>query len=132
MKFNEFMEKFAAEIGGQFQEYDTNKSVIIIPLDGGRFQAVLGHMKYSERYRKTGIEFTSKVCEYGKGVNTQELLEENSNFCHAKFVLVDGYVKVEASAFVDYMNEELLKEIITEVAHTADEWEYRLTGQDVH
>jgi hypothetical protein len=132
MKFNEFMEGFANEIGGQFQEYDTNKSVIIIPLEGGRFQAVLGHMKYSEKYRKTGIEFTSKVCEFDKEVNPIELLEENSNFCHAKFVLVDGFVKVEASAFIDFITEELLKEIIVEVANTADEWEYRLTGQDVH
>lgn len=132
MNFNEFMGNFAAEIGGKFQEYDSNKSVIIVPLDGGRFQAVLGHMKYSEKYRKTGIEFTSKVCEYQKNIDLIELLEENSNFCHAKFVLIDGFIKVEASAFIDHLSEELLKEIISEVAHTADEWEYRLTGQDVH
>jgi hypothetical protein len=30
--FNEFMENFADEIGGQFSEYDQSKSVIIVPL----------------------------------------------------------------------------------------------------
>ncbi len=30
MNFNEFMESYANEIGGQFQEYDTNKSVVFI------------------------------------------------------------------------------------------------------
>ena len=50
--FNEFMENFADEIGGQFSEYDQSKSVIIVPLEENRFQAVLGVMKYNEKFKK--------------------------------------------------------------------------------
>ena len=59
--FNEFMERFAEEIDGQFSEYDQTKSVIIVPLEENRFQAVLGVIKYNEKFEKTGIEFSSKV-----------------------------------------------------------------------
>lgn len=132
MNFNAFMEGYALEIGGQFQEYDSNRSVIIFPLKDNRFQAVRGVMKYSERYRRTGIEFSSKVCDFTKELNLEELLRENGQFCHARFVIEDGFVKVEASAFSDNLTDSLLKEIITEVANTADEWEYKITGQDIH
>ena len=132
MNFTEFMESYANEIGGQYSEYDKNKSVIIVPLEDGRFQTVLGIMKHSEKYSKTGVEFTSKVCEFSADINLTELLRENSNFCHAKFVLVDDYIKVEAATFLDNVTDELLKEMIVEVANLADEWEYKLTGLDVH
>jgi len=132
MNFTEFMESYADEIGGQYSEYDKNKSVIIVPLEDGRFQTVLGIMKHSEKYGKTGVEFASKVCEFSGDINLIELLRENSNFCHAKFVIVDDYVKVEAATFLDNVTDELLKEMIVEVANLADEWEYKLTGLDVH
>lgn len=132
MNFNAFMEGYALEIGGQFQEYDSNRSVIIFPLKDNRFQAVKGVMKYSERYRRTGIEFSSKVCDFTDEINLEELLRENGQFCHAHFVIEDGFIKIEASAFSDNLTDNLLKEIITEVAHTADEWEYKITGQDIH
>ncbi|MDN4164369.1 hypothetical protein QWY31_02585 [Cytophagales bacterium LB-30] len=132
MNFNEFMQSFANDIGGQFSEYDKNKSVIVIPLDRGRFQAVLGIMKFSDRYMKTGIEFSSKVCPYHDKLNIKDLLEENSRFCHAKFVLDDDFIKVEASAFMDNVTESLLKEMVLEVGQTADEWELKLTGKDIH
>lgn len=132
MKFNAFMQKFAEEIDGQYSEYDTSKSVIIVPLEENRFQAVLGTIKYSERYKREGIEFTSKVCELDQDVDLADLLKEHSSFCHAKFVIADNAVKVEASAFLDNATESLLKEIILEVAQAADEWEYKLTGLDVH
>lgn len=132
MKFNAFMQKFAEEIDGQFSEYDKSKSVIIVPLEDNRFQAVLGIIKYSERYKREGVEFTSKVCELNDDVDLVGLLRENSTFCHAKFVIAENAVKVEASAFLDNVTESLLKEIILEVANAADEWEYKLTGLDVH
>jgi hypothetical protein len=50
--FNAFMEDYASEIGGQFSEYDQTKSVIIVPLDENRFQAVLGVMKFNEKFNK--------------------------------------------------------------------------------
>ena len=129
--FNEFMERHAEEIGGQFSEYDQSKSVIIVPLEENRFQAVLGVIKYNEKYNKTGIEFSSKVCPYSDDIDCKQLVIENAKTCYAKFVIVDDFVKVEGSTFLETIMEEGLKEIIREVAQLADEWELKLTGLDV-
>ncbi len=130
--FNAFMERYALEIGGQFSEYDKNKSVIIVPLHDNRFQAVLGVVKHNERFDKIGVELSSKVCPFSDSFNLKELLEENAKTCYAKLVIVDDYIKVEGSTFVNNIKEEGIKEIIQEVANVADEWEYRLTGKDIN
>ena len=130
--FNEFMERFADELGGQFSEYDQSKSVIIVPLEENRFQAVLGVIKYNEKFNKTGIEFSSKVCPFSDDIDCKHLVVENAKTCYAKFVIVDDFIKVEGSTFVELILEEGLKEIIKEVAQLADEWELKLTGLDVN
>jgi hypothetical protein len=130
--FNEFMERHAEDIGGQFSEYDQSKSVIIVPLEENRFQAVLGVIKYNEKYNKTGIEFSSKVCPFSDDIDCKQLVIENAKTCYAKFVIVDDFVKVEGSTFLETIMEEGLKEIIREVAQLADEWELKLTGLDVN
>ncbi|NMM50530.1 type III secretion system chaperone family protein [Marinigracilibium pacificum] len=132
MNFLEFIEEFSSEIGGQFSEYDQNKSVIVIPVDESRYQTVLGMMRMNEKYGKTGVEFTSKVCEFTPDIDLKRLLVENARFCHAKFVISDNFVKVEAATFLDNITDDLLKEMITEVAELADEYEFKLTGLDVH
>ncbi len=130
--FNKFMENYAREIGGQFSEYDKNKSVIIVPLGDNRFQAVLGIVKLNEKYNKIGIEFSSKVCPFSEDFDLKSMLEENAKTCYAKIVVVDDYIKVEGSTFTDAMVDQGLKEIIQEVANVADEWEYKLTGKDIN
>ncbi|MCK5367376.1 MAG: hypothetical protein KAQ62_02460 [Cyclobacteriaceae bacterium] len=130
--FNEFMERHAEDIGGQFSEYDQSKSVIIVPLEENRFQAVLGVIKYNEKYNKTGIEFSSKVCPFSDDIDCKQLVIENAKTCYAKFVIVDDFVKVEGSTFLETIMEDGLKEIIREVAQLADEWELKLTGLDVN
>ncbi|MCK5101777.1 MAG: hypothetical protein KAI29_24140 [Cyclobacteriaceae bacterium] len=130
--FNEFMERYAEEIDGQFSEYDQSKSVIIVPLDENRFQAVLGVIKYNEKFNKTGIEFSSKVCPFSDDIDCKQLVIENAKTCYAKFVIVDDFIKVEGSTFLETIMEEGLKEIIKEVAQLADEWELKLTGLDVN
>ena len=130
--FNEFMERFADEIGGQFSEYDQSKSVIIVPLEENRFQAVLGVTKFNEKFNKMGVEFSSKVCPYSDDIDCKQLVIENAKTCYAKFVIVDDFVKVEGSSFLETIKEEGLKEIIKEVAQLADEWELKLTGLDVN
>lgn len=130
--FNEFMEQYADEIGGQFSEYDQTKSVIIFPLEENRFQAVLGVIKYNEKFKKTGIEFSSKVCPFSDDIDCKQLIIENAKTCYAKFVIVDDFIKVEGSTFLETILEEGLKEIIKEVAQLADEWELKLTGLDVN
>jgi hypothetical protein len=132
MNFNEFMETYANEIGGQFQEYDTNKSVVIYPLGGNRYQAVLGTLKNNNDPKKASIEFTSKVCEFNKDVNLENLIRANATFCSARFVLLDDFIRVEAAILMSSATEAFLKDIIEEVATVADAWEHKLTGQDVH
>ncbi len=130
--FNTFMENYALEIGGQFSEYDKNKSVIIVPLKDNRFQAVLGVVKHNEKYDKTGVELSSKVCPFSEEIDLRALLEENAKTCYAKLVIVDDYIKVEGSTFLNNIKEAGIKEIIQEVANVADEWEYKLTGKDIN
>ncbi len=132
MNFSEFIQNFAEEIGGQYSEYDESKSVLIIPIDDFRFQTVVGEIRLLKHYDKTAIEFSSKVCPATEDIDLELLLRENTKFCHAKFSIVDGFVRVEASIFIETVSEELLKEIIMEVAKMADEWEYKLTGMDVY
>ena len=132
MDLNSFMQKYAEEIDGNYSEYDIDKSIIIVPVAEGRIQTVLGHIKESDRYEKNLIEFSSRVAKFDNSVDLKSLLEENTNFCHAKFSIVDDFIQVEASGFVDTANEELLKEIIQEVAVLADDFEMKLTGKDVH
>ena len=112
MEFNfcEFMEKLANDMGGQFSEYDENKSVIIVPLLENRFQAVVGTVKYSDKFNKTSVEFSSKVCALKDEIDLKELLMENAKTCCAKFVIIDDYIKVESSTFLENVNENGLKE----------------------
>ena len=131
-KFNEFMVRLADEIGGQYSEYDSSKSVIIVPLQDNRFQAVLGVVKYNDKFNKTAIEFSSKVCKFTEDIDVKELLLENAKTIYARFVIADGYLKVEGSAFLENINENGLKEILIEIANKADEWELKLTGLDVN
>ncbi|MBR9997706.1 MAG: hypothetical protein KFF73_01985 [Cyclobacteriaceae bacterium] len=130
--FSDLMEKIANDIGGQFSEYDTNKSVIIVPLPDNRYQAVVAILKHNQRYGKIGIEFSSKVCPFSDDMDLKELLMENAKTCYAKFVIIDDYIKVEGSTFMDNVNEGGLKEILFEVANTADDWELKFTGMDVN
>ncbi|MEQ8925323.1 MAG: hypothetical protein RLO81_05885 [Fulvivirga sp.] len=132
MDLNAFMESYADEIGGTYSEYDIRTSIIIVPLPDERFQTVLGKLKHSQRYDRLGIEFSSKVCQYEDGLDLKLLLTENANLNHAKFAIVEDFIHVEASSFVESATEEILKEIIQEVANVADEYEFKLTGADVH
>ncbi|MTI22386.1 hypothetical protein E1176_15245 [Fulvivirga sp. RKSG066] len=132
MDLNAFMQSYANEIGGTYSEYDTRTSIIIVPLPDERFQTVLGTLKQSDRYDRLSIEFTSKVCKYSSDLDLKRLLEENGNLNHAKFSLLENFLHVEASTFVETATEEIIKEIIQEVANIADEFEFKLTGEDVH
>jgi hypothetical protein len=76
--------------------------------------------------------FTSKVCDFNSTLDLKILLEQNANFDYSKFILEDGYLKVEASCLADSATEDQVKEMIQEVAQLADHYELKLTGQDIH
>jgi hypothetical protein len=130
MSLNKFLEKFSAEIGGQYSDYDINKSVVIVPLNQNRFQAVLG--TENNENGQVVYHFTSKVCMYHPNIELKELLKNNINYHYSKFFIDDDVLRVAASVFKKDVTDDVLKEIIKEVANTADEWEYKLTGLDVN
>lgn len=132
MDLNAFMRTYADEIGGTYSEYDGATSIIIVPLPDERFQTVLGTVKLNKRYNRHLIEFASKVCAFSSDIDLKELLMENTNLNHAKFAIVDDFIQVEDSCFIETATEDLVKEIIQEVANVADEYEFKLTGVDVH
>ena len=127
-----FIRQYADEIGGQFNEYDEAKAVIVVPLSASRFQTVLGVTRKSATSGKEQLVFTSKVCEYDSSINPKELLEENFTFDFSKFILEEGYLKIEASCLPSSATQEQVKEMIQEVASLADQFELKFTGQDIH
>jgi hypothetical protein len=124
--------QYADQIGGQYTDYDSTKSVIVVPLDKSRFQTVLAVTQKSVVSGRDQAVFTSKVCEFNAKIDLKSLMEQNANFDYSKFVLEDGYLKVEASCLASSTSEDQVREMIQEVAQLADHYEYKLTGQDIH
>ena len=132
MNFNNFMKRYAQQIGGQYSEYNSTVSIVIFPLPDERFQTVYGEKKYIKKYGRELIALHSKVCKYHEGIDLKLLLIESSNFSHAKFSIANNFVQVQASIFIDVVTEKIVAEIISEVANLADKYEFQLTGKDVH
>ena len=126
------LKQYAEQIGGQFTDYDHIKSVIVVPLDKSRFQTLLATTQKSPGSGPDQAVFTSKVCEYKNGLDLKMLMEQSASFDYSKFVLEDGYLKVEASCLTASASESQVKEMVQEVAQLADHYEYKLTGQDIH
>ena len=127
-----YVQQFADQIGGQFTDYDHTKSVIVVPTVGNRYQTVVALTQKSPVSGREQAIFTSKVCEFDSSLDLKTLLEQNANFDFSKFILEDGFLKVEASCLTDTASEDQLREMIQEVAQLADHYEMKLTGQDIH
>lgn len=132
MNFSEVMKTYADQIGGQFTEYHGALSVVIVPLSGGRFQTVIGAIKENELYNRKVITFSSKVCSFHANIDFKMLLEQTTYFNYCRFVIKDGYVQIEAVSAFDGLSEAALKEMVQEVANLADQYEMKLTGNDVN
>ena len=127
-----YVQQLADRIGGQFTDYDHTKSVIVVPTAGNRYQTVVAATQKSPVSGREQAIFTSKVCGFDSTLDLKILLEQNANFDYSKFILEDGYLKVEASCLADTATEDQVKEMIQEVAQLADHYELKLTGQDIH
>ena len=132
MNVMNFVRQYADKIGGQFTVYDQNKAVVVVPLPEGRFQTVLALARKGPNSGREQVVFISKICEFDASIDTKELLSENMNFDYGKFILDDGFLKIEASCSIASANEEQVKEMIQEIAHLADQFELRYTGADIH
>jgi len=131
MSFLKFVKEYADSIGGQYTDYDQNRSVVVVPLES-RFQTVLAVSQKSSTSGRDQAVFSSKVCELNNNaIDFQHLMEENANFDFSKFIIHDGYLKVEASCLTASATREQIQEMIQEVAHLSDQFELKLTGKDV-
>ena len=127
-----YVQQYAEQIGGQYTDYDHSKSVVVIPITGSRFQTVLAVTQTSAVSGRNQALFSSKVCEYTNSLDLKNLLEQNANFDYSKFVLEEGFLKVEASCLANSVSQDQIKEMIQEVAQLADHYELKLTGKDIH
>lgn len=132
MNYRKFSENYAKEIGGEFREYDENQSVIIVPLKRGRFQTVTGHINNHSGYDREVVHLKSKVCELTYNIPFQECLEASKEYPYTKFIIEDGFLKVEAINFLVNLKDAMVKEMIQEIANHADDWELKITGKDIH
>ncbi len=132
MDFVEFSSKFAEEINGQYTEYDDKKSVFIIPLSDGRNQTVIAEIFFNEQYKREVVRVDSKICNLFSPIKYSEILAASRDFIHARFIAEDNFLKAEASFFLDNLDEDIIKEMVLEVANVADDWELKITGKDVH
>ena len=132
MNIMNYVQQYAEQIGGQYTDYDHSKSVVVVPITGSRFQTVLAITQTSAVSGRNQALFSSKVCEYTNSLDLKNLLEQNANFDYSKFVLEEGFLKVEASCLANTVSQDQIKEMIQEVAQLADHYELKLTGKDIH
>ncbi|NOT76779.1 MAG: hypothetical protein HOP08_17775 [Cyclobacteriaceae bacterium] len=132
MDFTAFMKKYAEQINGQYIEYNSTLSVIIIPVAGNRFQTVMGNIKQSALYNRKVITFTSKVCPMTDTIDFKMLLEQTAFFNYCRFMISENYLQVEAVSALEASSEDDIKEMLQEVANLADQYEMKLTGADIH
>ncbi len=132
MDFKKFSEKYASEIGGEYREYDSTQSVIIMPVADGRFQTITGHITHNSDYNRQMIQLKTKVCSLDNEIPFEDLLRESADYPYSKFIIEDGFLKVEAIAFLASTSEEMIKEMFSEIGKHADDWEFKLTGKDIH
>lgn len=126
-----YARQFAEEVGGQYTDYDNSKAVIVVPLSAGRFQTVLAFSRTGPT-GKDLVLFVSKICDFDETIDLRDLLEKNGAFDYSRFIIEDGFLKVVASCAEENASQELVREVVEEVATIADQFEFKFTGHDVH
>ncbi len=132
MDVRKLMEELASEVNGQYSEYDNNRSVVIVPLEGGRFQSVRGGKIDNKKYGKSVIQILSRVCRTNEKIDYNSVLAHNEDLVTSKFVVLGDFLMVETALFDDTVTPPKLKEMIMETAKLADQWELAITGKDVN
>jgi hypothetical protein len=132
MDLTAFLKTYSEQIGGQYTEYNSTQSIIIVPVSGGRFQTIVATTKNNELYNRKLINLLSKICPVKPEVDLRMLLEQTAFFNYCRFTISDNYLQIEAVTTFDNATEDQLKEMIQEVANLADQFEMKVTGADIH
>jgi hypothetical protein len=127
-----FSKQYIDQIGGQYTQYDSNRAVVVVPLTDNRFQTILLTMEPGKSSSQSKALLSSKVCEYKSSFDLKSLLEHIANFDYSRFIISEGFIKVEAGCPAEAASEEDIKFMIQEVAQLADAFEMKLTGKDVN
>jgi hypothetical protein len=130
MDLSTIMKKLADDIGGRFVEYSDENTIITIPLDRNRFQNVTGYL--SERNGQQVVEFMSKVCDLSDEIDYKKLLEINQDLFYGKIIIYEGMIRVASAALYAHVTEDIIRDMIIEVAKSADNLEFELVGEDIH
>lgn len=134
MNLQAYMQSLAEGINGSFSEYDESTSVVVVPLQDGRYQSVKGTLETLDDGQTQVVCFSSYVCSYHDNLNFRNFLSENQKLRYSKFSIDEEFVQVEASVFIEFLtegNQDYLIKAIREIAVQADAWEHKLTGLDV-
>ncbi len=131
MDLRAFLNKYAAEIGGDYNEYSPELMIVIVPVSGGRAQTVTCEVRHSDLYNRKVIVFSSKICPAGPDIDYRSLLSQTNFLSYSRFSITENYLQVQAAADYDHIGESQLKEMLTEVANVADQFEMKITGADV-
>lgn len=132
MDIGSLLKNYADQIGGQYTAYNTDQSIIIVPVSGNRFQTVIGTIKKNELYNRRIITLNSKVCDVHPAIDYKALLEQSAYFNYCRFIVNEHHLQIEAVAAVEGITEATVKEMVQEVANLADQFEMKLTGSDIH
>ena len=120
------MLQLANTINGRFVEYTDDKNIILVPIEGNYCQSVISQLL--EKNGATMVEFYSKVGELSADRDThQVILKINQELLHSRVVIQDWQLKIFAEVLQQGCTEQLLYEVIFEVATVA----YHLDHQEV-
>jgi len=127
-----FSKQYIEQIGGQYTQYDSDRAVVVVPLTDSRFQTILLTIEPGKASGQSRALLSSKVCEFNASYDLKSLLEQSGNFDYSRFIINDGFIKVEAGCPADAASEDDIKFMIQEVAQLADTYEMKLTGKDIN
>lgn len=130
MNLSIVMQKLSDEIDGRFLEYSAENTIITVPVSRSRYQNVTGYL--INRNGIKVVEFMSRVCELNEEIDHKAMLVLNQELFYSKVVIHEGYLKVAAAALFEHTTEDLIKDMVMEVAKVADDLEHQLVGADVN
>ncbi len=132
MEASQVLKSHTVSIGGHFLEYSDVRCVAIIPVPGGRTQTITCEEILNDLYSRRLLRFSSKICPAIAAHDYQMLLEQTAFFNYCRFAIRDGFIEVEALADPATGDPLIWKEMITEVANLADQFELKLAGNDTN
>ena len=128
LNLDKILEEYANKVGGKVIPYTNTQSVIVLPTKHDRFQKVFAYSNQTQVYKF--VEFYSKVTEYNADIDLKPLMEEASQFTFSRIMIKNNDINVAAAVVVDHATEDIIKDMVREVADVADDLEFKITGKD--